>query len=116
MGSQVRLEAFLNESAVLLAVGLSVVAVLGKLASGLCAVGKNLNRLCIGVAMVPRAEVGIIFASMGLSLGVLDETTYSALIIMVMFTTFITPPLLKRTLYTPEEFKEYEREAARYEI
>ncbi len=116
MGSQVRLEAFFNESAVLLAVGLSVAAVLGKLASGLCAVGKNLNRLCIGVAMVPRAEVGIIFASMGLSLGVLDETTYSALIIMVMFTTFITPPLLKRALYTPEEFRDYEREAARYEI
>ncbi len=116
MGSQVRLEAFLDKSAVLLAVGLIVVAVLGKLVSGLCAVGKNLNRLCIGVAMIPRAEVGIIFASMGLSLGVLDETTYSALIIMIMFTTFITPPLLKRTLYTPEEFRMYEREAGRYEI
>lgn len=116
MGSQVRLEAFLDKSAVLLAAGISVVAVLGKLLSGLFAIGKNLNRLCIGVAMVPRAEVGLIFASMGLSLGVLNDTTYSALVIMVMFTTLITPPLLKRTLYTPEEFRTYEREAARYEI
>ncbi|MFQ5861650.1 MAG: cation:proton antiporter [Candidatus Brocadiales bacterium] len=116
MGAQVRLEAFLDKSAVLLALGISVVAVLGKLLSGLCAVGKNLNRLCIGVAMVPRAEVGLIFASMGLSLGVLNGTTYSAIVIMVMFTTLITPPLLKRTLYTPEEFRAYEREATKYEI
>ncbi len=116
MGAQVRLEAFLDKSTVILAASISIVAVLGKLFSGLFAVGKNLNRLCIGVAMVPRAEVGLIFASMGLSLGVLDDTTYSALVIMVMFTTFITPPLLKRTLYTPEEFRAYEREAAKYEI
>lgn len=116
MGAHVRLEAFLDKSTVLLAVSISVAAVLGKLVAGLFARGKNLNRLCIGVAMIPRGEVGLIFASMGLSLGVLDDTTYSALVIMIMFTTLITPPLLKRTLYTPEEFRTYEREAARYEI
>ncbi|MFQ5863324.1 MAG: hypothetical protein ACE5IC_09430 [Candidatus Brocadiales bacterium] len=63
-----------------------------------------------------RTGVGLIFASMGLSLGVLNDTTYSAIVMMVMFTTLITPPLLKRVLYTPEEFEAYEREATKYEI
>ena len=48
--------------------------------------------------MVPRGEVGLIFAQMGLASGVLDAGLYAALTLMVMVTTFVAPPLLKLLL------------------
>jgi Kef-type K+ transport system membrane component KefB len=45
--------------------------------------------------MVPRGEVGLIFAHVGLDTGVVDETAFNALVIVVMLTTFVAPPLLK---------------------
>jgi Kef-type K+ transport system membrane component KefB len=48
--------------------------------------------------MIPRGEVGLIFASIGRRLRVLDASTFSAVVIMVIVTTLITPPLLKLTL------------------
>jgi Kef-type K+ transport system membrane component KefB len=45
--------------------------------------------------MIPRGEVGLIFAGIGRSLGVVDDNIFSAIVIMVIVTTFITPPLLK---------------------
>jgi Kef-type K+ transport system membrane component KefB len=50
----------------------------------------------IGIGMIPRGEVGLIFASMGLATGVLSNSDYSAVTVMVMLTTFIAPPLLYR--------------------
>ncbi|MFO7893076.1 MAG: cation:proton antiporter [Longimicrobiales bacterium] len=82
-----------------LAVGgiLLVIAIIGKLASGYT-VGwgkKKLNHAAIGVGMVPRGEVGLIFAQLGLTNGILSSEVFSAILIMVIFTTFIAPPLLK---------------------
>lgn len=59
-----------------------------------------MDRLAIGVGMIPRGEVGLIFAGLGSTLmlqgqPVLSRTTFSALVLMIMLTTFITPPLLK---------------------
>ena len=74
-----------------------VVAILGKLASGY-AVGwgqDKLNHLAIGVGMVPRGEVGLIFAHLGLDNNVVDEAAFNALVLVVMMTTFVAPPLLK---------------------
>ena len=75
---------------------LVALAVAGKVASGWAARGGGLNRLAVGVGMIPRGEVGLIFAQIGLASGVIDEALYSALVAMVVATTFITPPLLKR--------------------
>ena len=66
----------------------------GKLVSGLGA-QQGCNRLAIGIGMMPRGEVGLIFASLGKSLGVLSDSLFSSIVIMVVVTTLITPPLLK---------------------
>jgi Kef-type K+ transport system membrane component KefB len=55
----------------------------------------KLNHLAIGVGMVPRGEVGLIFAEIGRSRGILSSEVFSAILIMVIFTTFLVPPLLK---------------------
>lgn len=76
---------------------LLAIAIFGKVISGY-AVGWGrdpLNHLAIGVGMIPRGEVGLIFAHLGLSNGILTPQVYSAILIMVIFTTFLAPPLLK---------------------
>jgi Kef-type K+ transport system membrane component KefB len=76
---------------------LVVVAFIGKLLAGFV-VGwgsQKLNRTAIGVGMVPRGEVGLIFADIGRRAGLLSPETFSAILIMVIVTTFIAPPLLK---------------------
>ncbi|MFS8637291.1 MAG: cation:proton antiporter [Gemmatimonadota bacterium] len=76
---------------------LLILAVIGKIVSGYSVGwGKNkLSHLAIGVGMVPRGEVGLIFADIGLRRGILSSEVFSAVLIMVMLTTFIAPPLLK---------------------
>jgi Kef-type K+ transport system membrane component KefB len=86
-----------------LAAALTLAAVVGKQACALGALGGKLDRLSIGIGMIPRGEVGLIFASIGLTLVVrgehiIDSGTYSAVVIMVMLTTLITPPALKWSL------------------
>lgn len=76
---------------------LIVVAILGKVVSGY-SVGwgkQRLSHLAIGVGMIPRGEVGLIFADLGLDEGILSSEVFSAIMIMVIFTTFLAPPLLK---------------------
>lgn len=81
-----------------LTAALIALAVFAKLAAGWAARGPGLNRLAIGVGMIPRGEVGLIFAGLGLSSGVLDKPLFAALVGMVVATTLVAPPLLKRTL------------------
>ena len=52
------------------------------------------NKLLVGVAMVPRGEVGLIFAQMGLATGAITPQLFAAIMLMVVVTTFVTPPLL----------------------
>ncbi len=59
---------------------------------------KGLDRTSVGVGMIPRGEVGLIFASIGRGLNVIDSSTFSAVVIMVIVTTLVTPPLLKITM------------------
>lgn len=77
---------------------LLLIAIIGKVLSGY-SVGWSranpLNHLAIGVGMIPRGEVGLIFAHLGMNNGILSEQVYSAILIMVIFTTFLAPPLLK---------------------
>lgn len=85
-----------NHEILIVAAGLFVIAVLGKVATGYAIPWrKDVHRLAIGVGMVPRGEVGLIFAQIGLLGGVLARDVFSAVLIMVMATTLITPPVLK---------------------
>jgi Kef-type K+ transport system membrane component KefB len=94
MGLQVKLETFLQPDVVLLAAGLLVAAILGKLVSGFGALGVK-NRWAIGIGMMPRGEVGLIFAAIGKSLGVMNDALFSAVVLMVIVTTLLSPPLFK---------------------
>ena len=84
-----------NHKMILLALAMVALAVLGKVVSGWAARGHGLNRLGIGVGMIPRGEVGLIFAQIGLSSGVIGAPLYAAVVGMVVLTTFLAPPLLK---------------------
>ncbi len=77
---------------------LTVVAVAGKLLAGFAAFGRPLRKIVIGVGMVPRGEVGLIFAQIGLSAGLLSSGLYSSVALMVMITTFVAPPTLRALL------------------
>ena len=74
---------------------LTGVAIAAKLVAGLGVYQTGVRRWAVGVGMVPRGEVGLIFAGVGLSSGVIDEGLYAAVVVMVMLTTFVTPPWLK---------------------
>ena len=91
----------------LIGLALTVIGVLGKVAAGFVVSGKKLRRIVVGVGMIPRGEVGLIFATIGLSSGLLEPGLYSAVALMVMLTTFIAPPLLRRLLVrgTPGTFE-----------
>jgi Kef-type K+ transport system membrane component KefB len=86
-----------------IALVLTVVAVASKLVSGLAVYQPGVRRWPVGVGMVPRGEVGLIFAGVGLAAGVIAEDLYSALVVVVMLTTFVAPPWLK-ALYTGKPF------------
>ncbi|MDP1603903.1 MAG: cation:proton antiporter [Legionella sp.] len=94
IGIQVKLESFFNWQVLFLASGLIIAAIVGKVVSGLGGSRKN-DRLLIGIGMLPRGEVGLVFASIGRTLGVMSDELFSAIILMVIVTTFIVPPLLK---------------------
>ena len=95
MGIQVHLESFLVPSILGISGGLILAAVIGKQACAMVLRKNDGDRLTVGIGMIPRGEVGLIFASIGEGLGVIDDKIFSAVVVMVMVTTFITPPLLK---------------------
>jgi len=74
---------------------LTAVAIVGKLVSGLAVRRAGVSKLVVGVGMVPRGEVGLIFAAIGLAAGILSGEVYSAILIMVILSTFVVPPVLK---------------------
>ena len=94
MGAAIDVRALANGRVLLIGGVLCVVAIVGKLLAGYAPWWITARRSVIGVAMIPRGEVGLIFAQMGLATGTLDEGLFSAVILMVMVTTFIAPPWL----------------------
>src|SRR5579885_58419 len=100
MGMRMDLTAFASWSVAAFAALITVTAILGKAVCGLGALERGVDRLVIGLGMIPRGEVGLIFAGLGATLlfdgqPVLDRSTYSAMVLMVLLTTVLTPPLLK---------------------
>ena len=103
VGMTVEIAAFANRGVLGLATLLTVAAIVGKQLCALGGLGAPLDRLSIGIGMIPRGEVGLIFANIGLGLAingvpVIDRGIYSAVVIMVMLTTLVTPPLLQWSL------------------
>jgi Kef-type K+ transport system membrane component KefB len=99
IGIQVKFEALANREVLFTGLALTAVAIVGKVVSGL-ACPKGMNRLAVGVGMMPRGEVGLIFAGIGKSIGVVDDGLFSAVVILVMITTLLAPPALRWTLLT----------------
>ncbi|MBQ9358492.1 MAG: cation:proton antiporter [Abditibacteriota bacterium] len=103
MGATVDVTSFANGSVLFFAAALTLCAVLGKQTCGLGVTDKSVSKFIVGLGMIPRGEVGLIFAATGMKLmldgkAVIDPGTYSAIVIMVVVTTVVTPPLLKWAL------------------
>jgi Na+:H+ antiporter len=95
-----KLNPFAEGAQLWLALALAVVAIGSKLVAGLAVYHPGTRRWPVGVGMVPRGEVGLIFAGAGLAAAVVAPHLYSALVVMVMITTFVAPAWLK-ALYRP---------------
>jgi Kef-type K+ transport system membrane component KefB len=103
MGMRTDLKSFAQPGVVGLACALTIAAILGKQACSFGVIGRGVDRLTVGLGMVPRGEVGLIFANIGLGLKVggehiVDASTFSAIVVMVIVTTMATPPALKWSL------------------
>jgi Na+:H+ antiporter len=77
------------------AVVLTLLAIAGKVAAGWAAPWAQFRRVVVGVGMIPRGEVGLIFADIGRRAGILNEAVFGAILLMIMATTFVAPPGLK---------------------
>jgi Kef-type K+ transport system membrane component KefB len=85
-----------NREGLIIAIFLVAVAIIGKLMTGWSVFGKEpVNRWAIGVGMIPRGEVGLVFAGIGASSGILSAPLQASIIVMVILTTFLAPPFLQ---------------------
>jgi Kef-type K+ transport system membrane component KefB len=108
MGTNVDISAFnpfvaANREMLILVAVLFAVAFIGKAVAGFVVLKKGINKFLIGVSMVPRGEVGLIFAGIGFKNNVFGSNEYSALVAVIMLTTFITPIILKYLLSKQNE-------------
>lgn len=93
-----------NREGLVIAAFLVVVAIIGKVVTGLAVFGQpGINRLAIGVGMIPRGEVGLVFVGVGSATGVLSKPLEAAIIVMVILTTFLAPALLRVVFQKGEE-------------
>jgi Kef-type K+ transport system membrane component KefB len=95
IGVQVKLATLANPYNLLIIVVLLLVAIAGKAICGMACRGQGLDRLGIGFGMIPRGEVGLIFAQTGRSSGIISEEIYSILVFVVLLTTIVGPLFLK---------------------
>ena len=96
-GMGVQLATLGNLKVILVALGITAVAFIGKIVAGIAA-GKGSNKWLVGWGMVPRGEVGLIFAAIGVGLGVITPDLFSVIVVMVILTTLLTPPILTALL------------------
>lgn len=94
VGAAVDLRALASRESLLLGALLVATGIVGKVAAGFAPLGFKGRKLLVGAAMVPRGEVGLIFAQMGLASGAIDAGVFGAIMVMVLVTTFVTPPAL----------------------
>jgi Kef-type K+ transport system membrane component KefB len=126
MGMKVDLSAFARWELLGFAAVLTVVAVIGKQICSLGVLERGVNRLAVGLGMIPRGEVGLIFAGIGATLTlpgpqgtpepVIGPATFGAVVIMVIITTLVTPPALKWSLRRTPAVDEPGQDAAVEEV
>jgi len=100
VGAAVDVSTLGSRPVLVVGIALTTVAIIGKFAAGYAPVWVRARKTLIGVGMIPRGEVGLIFAQTALSAGAINGGEYSALMLMVLVTTFIVPPLLRRLVAT----------------
>ena len=110
MGIRVDLSTFGQVEVLGFAAVLSLAAIVGKMVCAFGVIERGLDRVSVAVGMVPRGEVGLIFAGIGASLilhgqPVISVSIFSAVVIMVIVTTLMTPPVLKVTLMRGDRVK-----------
>lgn len=94
-GLQIDFGSLLEPSLYVIAICISVIAVGAKFIAGFAASGSKNEKMLVGFSMVPRGEVGLIFAATGSALGVLSSELFSTIVLVVIITTFISPALIK---------------------
>lgn len=95
-GMQIDFASLLQPKLYLVAAVISLFAIASKLVAGIGAEGSKYEKLLVGFSMVPRGEVGLIFAATGASLGVLTNEIFSTIVLVVIITTFVSPALIKK--------------------
>jgi Na+:H+ antiporter len=95
IGIDAQVDTFVKPEVLGIAAALMIVAVIGKIVAAVGVFGSPGDKWLIGVGMIPRGEVGLIFATIGLNEGILGENLYAALLLVVLLTTLMTPPLLR---------------------
>ena len=108
MGMGVDLMSFADSGVLMFAGVLTVAAIVGKQLASLGVIDKGVNRVAVGLGMIPRGEVGLIFASIGAAMmlkgePVLQPSVYAAVVSMVIVTTMITPPVLKWSMESKDK-------------
>ncbi len=108
VGASLELSALASPSILAIGAALITVGILGKVIAGYAPWNFQGNKLLVGVAMVPRGEVGLIFAQMGLSTGAITPELFGAILLMVVVTTFVAPPLLGAVIRRDESLEREE--------
>jgi Kef-type K+ transport system membrane component KefB len=115
IGITTDIQAMFDVRVLAIALIFSTVAIIGKVAAAAGALGTNSDKLVIGFGMLPRGEVGLIFATIGLKVGALNEEMYGSILFVVLLTTLLAPPLLRWRLgketVVVEDSENYERPA-----
>jgi Kef-type K+ transport system membrane component KefB len=112
-GMSVKLETLADPKVIGLAVAISIVAIIGKAVAGLAVQGKD--RWIVGMAMVPRGEVGLIYAAAGLSLNVLSNEVFSVIVLTVLITTIVGPNILTELVRRRKDSMDKEHEQKKEE-
>ena len=102
-GMLIDIESLLKPELYLIALIVTIVAAFSKIVAGVAARGAFSEKLLVGVSMVPRGEVGLIFAATGKGLGVLSDDLFSVMIIAIVATTLVVPPLLRIMVQNPAD-------------
>ncbi len=111
VGAQVELESILNMEAILLGFAITCAAVIGKLFCGVCPIGKGINRMFIGIGMTMKLEGTLILSGIARDLGLLNDTVFSSIIMVIVLTSTICPSFLKKLF-----IKEKKRRAENFQI
>ncbi|MCF6159538.1 MAG: cation:proton antiporter [wastewater metagenome] len=98
VGAQVDLRSFFHMDAVLLGLAITGAAIIGKLFCSICPIEKGINRLAIGIGMATKLEGTLILAGIGRDIGILNDTVFSSLIMVIVLTSTICPFLMKIVL------------------